>query len=66
MAGKELVRENYISRLTLIIIQIKSATVNIRMTLNVSRESPENLSHANYTLVYRKLINFCLIFMIYQ
>lgn len=32
MAGKELVRENYISRLTLIIIQIKSATVNIRMT----------------------------------
>lgn len=32
MAGKELGRENYISRLTLIIIQIKSATVNIRMT----------------------------------
>lgn len=32
MAGKELVRENHISRLTLIIIQIKSATVNIRMT----------------------------------
>lgn len=32
MAGKELGRENYISRLTLTIIQIKSATVNIRMT----------------------------------